>query len=89
MAELACRAPLVDAAAHVLGETVELSALTYRAPQPGFGAQRLHVDAGFPAGPGRWIGVTVILALVDFTDENGRNRSSTPRHALQASYRRR
>ena len=74
VADLVRRPPLVEAAAHVLGRPAELGALTYRAPQPGFGAQRLHADAAFPAGPGRWTGVAAIVALVEFTAQNGATR---------------
>ncbi|MDQ6649282.1 MAG: phytanoyl-CoA dioxygenase family protein [Actinomycetota bacterium] len=82
VADLARRHPLLEVAAHVLGGPAELSALTYRAPQPGFGAQKLHADAGFPAGPGHWTGVTSILALVDFTADNGATRFVPGSHLL-------
>lgn len=53
------------------GATVEAS---YRSPQPGFGQQKLHADdlPKLDDGPDR--GATAIVALCDFTEQNGSTR---------------
>jgi ectoine hydroxylase-related dioxygenase (phytanoyl-CoA dioxygenase family) len=73
-------ARLRAALSHLLGRRWELTRLTLRAPQPGFGAQVLHGAATLPpAKRGVLAGerptlVTAIVALVDFTSENGATR---------------
>ena len=65
---------VLAAVAHVLGADFQLSAAGYRGPQPGYGAQALHAD-DVPIGPGDPYRVaTAIVALVDFTAENGATR---------------
>lgn len=51
-----------------------LDQVSYRSPQPGFGAQRLHADAPPLTRPGPVAVVTAIVALVDFTERNGATR---------------
>ncbi|MEA2665708.1 MAG: hypothetical protein QOI11_2652 [Candidatus Eremiobacteraeota bacterium] len=65
---------LLAAVAHVLGPDFRLSALGYRGPRPGYGAQALHTD-DVPLGAGDPYRVaTAIVPLVDFTARNGPTR---------------
>jgi ectoine hydroxylase-related dioxygenase (phytanoyl-CoA dioxygenase family) len=63
--------PVVE---QIIGPDPELTELAFRCPQPGHGEQRLHADdvAKLDDGPDRC--ATAIVALVDFTDENGATR---------------
>lgn len=56
--------------AHLLGSVPPVHA-AFRCPQPGHGEQQLHADARPLERVGPAVGVTAILALVDFTAENG------------------
>lgn len=64
-------APTVD---QILPGGGRLMEIAYRAPGPGFGGQRLHADdtPKPPLDPDRC--ATAIVALVDFTGENGSTR---------------
>jgi len=59
---------------HHLGGSATATAVTYRAPQPGYGAQTLHVDWTGPVQPGAWQVANLIVPLVPFTDRNGATR---------------
>lgn len=66
---------IVDAVVPVIMQILvggwELSEFAYRCPGPGFGGQRLHADdvPKLDAGPARC--ATAIVALVEFTADNG------------------
>ena len=65
---------ILAAVAHVLGADFRVSAVGYRGPKPGYGAQALHAD-DLPIGTGDPYRVaTVIVPLVDFTERNGATR---------------
>ena len=66
---------LLAAVAHLVGPDFRVGDVHVRAPEPGNGAQFLHADGGRPAeGPHGHAGATAILALVDFTADNGATR---------------
>jgi Phytanoyl-CoA dioxygenase (PhyH) len=65
---------LLAAVAHVLGPDFRASAVTYRGPQPGYGAQSLHADDVALSGGDPFRVATAIVPLVDFTTENGATR---------------
>jgi len=58
---------------HIIGFDLRIGSVAYRAPQPGYGAQALHAD--FRQGSrGEYQVATAIVALVDFTANNGATR---------------
>jgi hypothetical protein len=59
---------------HHLGASATATAVTYRSPQPGYGAQTLHVDWTGPVPPGSWQVANLMMALVPFTETNGATR---------------
>ncbi len=64
---------LLSAIVHVIGYDLRIGSVAYRAPQPGYGAQALHAD--FRQGyRGEYQVATAIVALVDFTPNNGATR---------------
>ncbi len=65
---------LLAAVAHLLGDELQVRALHYRGPQPGYGAQLLHQDFGRrnPADPVNR--VIALVALSRFTADNGATR---------------
>ena len=65
-------ARVLAAAAHVLGGDLQVGRVHYRAPRPGFGAQCLHSEGGAVA----------LVALVDFTADNGATRVLPGTHRL-------
>lgn len=66
---------LLAAVAHVLGPDFRATAVTYRGPQPGYGAQALHADdVPLAAGDDAYAVATAIVPLVDFTAHNGATR---------------
>lgn len=65
---------LLEAVTTLLGYDVELGAVVYRSPQPGFGGQRLHADDVPKMSPGPDRFASTILALTDFTADNGTTR---------------
>ncbi len=69
------RPALVDALAEIFGEPPTLTQCDFRSPQPGFGDQKLHMDAlpRLDVDSGHRV-ATMILALCDFTEENGSTR---------------
>ncbi|HET9394314.1 MAG TPA: phytanoyl-CoA dioxygenase family protein [Candidatus Rubrimentiphilum sp.] len=64
---------LLAAIAHILGYDLKIGSLAYRAPKPGYGAQTLHADY-MQVHSGEYMAATAIVALVDFTAENGPTR---------------
>jgi ectoine hydroxylase-related dioxygenase (phytanoyl-CoA dioxygenase family) len=64
---------LLAAIVHILGYDLGISSVSYRAPKPGYGAQTLHADY-MPGYTGEYQVATAIIALVDFTAENGPTR---------------
>ena len=73
-ADIIQHADLVTTVAEMLGAEPELEDATFRCPQPGFGGQQLHADDVARIDDGPPSGVTSIVALVDFTEENGATR---------------
>ena len=82
--ELDTRSPAIEAVATrletlgpivaILGDGYRRDQVSYRSPQPGFGAQRLHAD-DVPSAPDEPARVaTAIIALRDFTAANGATR---------------
>jgi len=64
---------LLSAMVHVIGYDLRIGSVGYRAPQPGYGAQTLHADF-MQAYRGEYQVATAIVALVDFTENNGATR---------------
>lgn len=64
---------LLSAIVHVIGFDFRIGSVTYRAPQPGYGAQTLHADY-MQGYRGEYQVATAIVALVDFTQTNGATR---------------
>jgi hypothetical protein len=56
---------------HLLGAAVPVPSVTFRCPQPGFGGQSLHADDVPITRAGESHTVTCIVALCDFTNDNG------------------
>jgi len=54
-----------------LGDDYQVGGVTFRSAEPGFGEQRFHADAPPLLAPGPWQVVTAIVALCDFTPDNG------------------
>jgi len=72
--ELVQRRALQQAVTEIIGPSFAPMQLSYRSPQPGFGAQKLHTD-GLPkldSGPDTL--ATALVALVDFDIDNGATR---------------
>jgi hypothetical protein len=68
------RPELLAGVEHLLGPEFRLGEMHYRAGLPGHGGQALHMDATDRAGPGRWQVCTAIVALTEFTGDNGATR---------------
>lgn len=62
---------LLGAVTYLLGQRVPLTDVAFRSPQPGFGKQSLHADDIPIQRAGECRAVTSIVALCDFTDDNG------------------
>ena len=81
-------ARLLAAIVHILGYDLKIGSVAYRAPKPGYGAQTLHADY-MQGYSGDYMVATAIVALVDFTAENGPTRivpgSHVQRHAALPS----
>lgn len=60
--------------AHVLGTSIKLSSLNYRAAKPGLGLQKLHVDWHESVDPGHYKVCNSIWLLDAFSKENGATR---------------
>jgi len=65
---------LLAGIAHVLGPSIKLSSLNYRAAKPGMGLQKLHVDWQEAVEPGQYKVCNSIWLLDDFSKENGATR---------------
>lgn len=65
---------LLAGIAHVLGESIKLSSLNYRAAKPGMGLQKLHVDWHEAVQPGAFTVCNSIWLLDNFSKENGATR---------------
>ncbi len=64
--------PTVESAViALLGAAVPITDVAFRCPQPGFGRQSLHADDVPNATADESRAVTCIVALCDFTEENG------------------
>ena len=74
IAEIVQRPALISAVTAILGSGFEPFEVSFRSPQPGFGGQRLHADDVPKLVDGPDQVATAIVALVDFTDENGATR---------------
>ena len=74
VAALLARPPLTDAVTAVVGLGARIDQVSYRSPQPTHGGQSLHADdvPKLDAGPDRV--ATAIVALTDFTADNGATR---------------
>ncbi len=59
------------AVGHLLGDNFTVGGVIFRSPEPGFGEQCFHADAQPFLTPGPWQVVTAIVALCDFTADNG------------------
>ncbi len=62
---------LRGAVAKLLSAEIPLSEVAFRCPQPGFGEQTLHTDDLPLAHAAECRAVTAVVALCDFTTENG------------------
>ena len=65
---------VLAAMAHVLGPSIKLSSLNYRAAKPGMGLQKLHVDWHEAVAPGEYRVCNSIWLLDDFSKQNGATR---------------
>lgn len=74
VADAVTRPALIELVRAVIGEVPQPTEVGWRCPQPGFGGQSLHADdlPKLDAGPDRV--ATAIIALVDFTADNGATR---------------
>ncbi|MEM8748638.1 MAG: phytanoyl-CoA dioxygenase family protein, partial [Actinomycetota bacterium] len=74
VARLLASSAIVDAVRQIVGPDARLDQASFRCPQPGFGAQKLHADDApkLDDDPSRV--ATAIVALVEFTDTNGATR---------------
>lgn len=74
VAELLRDARLQRVIERIVGADPTISQAQYRAPQPGFGAQKFHTDDLAKLTDGPDTVATMIMALVDFTETNGATR---------------
>ncbi|HYI79015.1 MAG TPA: phytanoyl-CoA dioxygenase family protein [Chryseolinea sp.] len=65
---------VLAAIAQVLGPSIKLSSLNYRAAKPGMGLQKLHVDWHEAVAPGQYTVCNSIWLLDDFSRKNGATR---------------
>jgi ectoine hydroxylase-related dioxygenase (phytanoyl-CoA dioxygenase family) len=65
---------VLAAISHVLGGSLKLSSLNFRAALPGSGLQGLHADWGGAVAPGDYYVCNSIWLLDDFTESNGATR---------------
>ena len=76
---------LLAGIAHVLGSSIKLSSLNYRAAKPGMGLQKLHVDWQEAVEPGQYKVCNSIWLLDDFSKENGATRIVPGTHRRESS----
>ena len=74
---------VLAAIAHVLGSSIKLSSLNYRAAKPGKGLQKLHADTGEVAAAGDYRVCNSIWLLDDFSPANGATRIVPGTHLLE------
>ena len=74
---------VLAAIAHVLGPSIKLSSLNYRAAKPGQGLQKLHADTGEVAKAGDFRVCNSIWLLDDFSPANGATRIVPGTHLLE------
>lgn len=75
VAEVVARPPLIELLAAMTGQrSLRPSQVSLRSPQPGYGGQDLHRDTVDAVGSQYPDAVTAIIALVDFTADNGATR---------------
>lgn len=74
VASVLARPELLGIVHEIVGQNASLQQAEYRCPQPGFGAQQLHADwlPQTTIEPARV--ATAIVALVEFTEDNGATR---------------
>ena len=65
---------VLAAIAQVLGTSIKLSSLNYRAAKPGMGLQKLHVDWHEAVAPRQYTVCNSIWLLDDFSKKNGATR---------------
>jgi ectoine hydroxylase-related dioxygenase (phytanoyl-CoA dioxygenase family) len=65
---------VLSAITHVIGNSIQLSSLSSRAPLPGHGQQELHTDWDDPVEPGDYYVCNSAWMLDDFSTENGGTR---------------
>lgn len=65
---------LTGAVAQILGPRAALGETSFRCPRPGYGAQKLHADWLPQATVEPAVVATAIVALCDFTPDNGATR---------------
>ncbi|WP_197523499.1 phytanoyl-CoA dioxygenase family protein [Actinokineospora pegani] len=68
------RPGLLAAVRHLLGPEFRVDEVRYRAGAPEHGGQALRANSVDGSGPGRWQECTAIVALADFTEDNGSTR---------------
>jgi hypothetical protein len=68
------RPRLLAAVRHLLGPEFRICDMRYRAGTPEHGSQALHRDTPARGEPGRWQECTAVVALTDFTEDNGATR---------------
>lgn len=71
VAALVAHPGLMAAVARLVAPPPPLADVSFRCPQPGFGAQSLHADDVPITRAGEQRAVTAIIALCDFTTSNG------------------
>jgi len=79
--DIASSGRLLAAVALFVDPTNTMLRASYRCPQPGYGAQKLHTDALPKLDDGPHLVATAIIALVDFTMTNGSTRVIPGSHA--------
>jgi hypothetical protein len=84
----ALRSPAItEPLEHHLGAGYALRDLSYRSPQPQFGAQTLHVDWTRPVPRGQWIVANVFIALCEIGTANGGTRLVPGSHQHVSGFR--
>lgn len=70
------------AAASLLGNDFETTRAHFRSPLPGNGAQALHADYPVTPADHKWVVATAIVAIDEFTPQNGATRLVPGSHLL-------
>ncbi len=74
VADVLSRPALTEQVAAIVGPTSEPVQAAMRCPHPGYGGQKLHADDVPRAASGPYRVATAIVALTDFTVDNGATR---------------